>query len=94
MELRARTPWGWRRAIGLSQSPAFDFCRGATGLSDLIFVSLANTRVAHIVAAGDDEQSERILSTARRELLTSSADDFAREWGFPPVSFMEGIRNR
>src|ERR1700710_461002 len=82
VELRARTPWAWKRTMGLSRSPVFDFCRTSSGLSDLIFISLADRHVVHLVAAGDDDESERMLGAARRGLLSSSVDDFAREWGF------------
>ncbi|MCU1475629.1 MAG: hypothetical protein JWQ64_322 [Subtercola sp.] len=48
--------------------------------------ALDDARVAHLIPAGDETESERMLAAARRALLTSSPEDFAREWGIPSAN--------
>ncbi|WP_188673772.1 hypothetical protein [Subtercola lobariae] len=83
MELRPRTPVAWKRSILNPAGVVFEFCRHSPDMSDLIVISLDDLRVAHLIAAGDDDESERMLASARRALLTSSPEDFAREWRIP-----------
>ena len=81
VELRARTPHGWRRATLTSLKALREFVAAAPGTSDVIIFSVEDGHVARLIPAGDDFESERMLAALRRALLTCTSDDFARECG-------------
>src|ERR1700712_852434 len=83
VELRGRTPRAWRRTLRHASVLAPGITWDSSGASDLIFVAVADLRVAHMLAAGDEWQSERLLLSARRALLSMSTEEFAHEWGIP-----------
>ncbi|MDF2443916.1 MAG: hypothetical protein JWR01_2119 [Subtercola sp.] len=86
VELRRRSPEGWKRTGWGSRAVVRAFVGRASGAADLIFFSVDDTKVVHLVPAGDEEHSERLLAAARRDLLDLPSGEFARQWGFPPAT--------
>ncbi len=83
VELQDRSFTGWKKLFWAVRSVAGGVNESGPDIADLVFIAVNDETVAHRVAAGDAFAADRLLGTARQELLTMTSQQFAAEWGVP-----------